>query len=69
MERLAHSTRTSVEFLHHTLNLFTETSLIEVEGEDILATVELFQWTPVLIRLANLQWSDDGLQFLEQGVR
>ena len=32
-----------VEFLHHTLNLFAKPSLVEVETEDVLARIQLFQ--------------------------
>lgn len=68
MERLSDGTWASIEFLDIALDLLSETSLVEVDTEDILAAVELLQRTPILICLANLQRSDDGLQFCEHGI-
>ena len=68
VERLADCTGTGVELLDIALDLFAEACLIEVEAEDILAAVELAQGAPVLIGLANLEGSDDGLQLGEHGV-
>ena len=61
-------TLTGIELFDHALYLFAKASLVEVKAEDILAAVELFERTPVLIGLANLQGSDDGLQFCQHGV-
>ena len=57
-----------IQFFHHALNTFAKTSLVKVDAEDILATVEFMQTTPVLVGLADFQWSHNGLQFGEQGV-
>ena len=54
VERSADGAWGSVELLDHTLDLLTETCLVEVETEDILAAVEGLQTAPVLIGLADL---------------
>ena len=69
MQCLSYGTLAGEEFLHHALNLLAEASLIEIETEYILAGIEIFQARVVLISLAYLQRSHDGLQFCQQWVR
>ena len=41
MQCLSYGTLAGKEFLHHALNLLAEASLIEIETEHILATIEV----------------------------
>ena len=66
MQCLSYGTLAGEEFLHHALNLLTEASLVEIESEYILAGIEILQARVVLICLAYLQRSYDGLQFCQQ---
>ena len=68
VERSAHSTKVGIEFLHHTFDLFAKSCFIEVNGEDILATVKLTQATEILVWFTDFQRSHDGLQLFEQWV-
>ena len=43
VQGLAHGTRTSKEFTHHSLNLLTKTGFVEIKAENILATIEALQ--------------------------
>ena len=61
MQGLSYGTLTDEEFLHHALNLLAEASLIEMESEHILAGIEVLEARVVLICLAYLQRSHDGL--------
>ncbi len=68
MQCLSYSTLAGEEFLHHALNLLTVAILIEIETEHILAGIVILQARVVLISLAYLQRSYDGLQFCHQWV-
>ncbi len=68
MQCLSYGTLTGEEFLHHALNLLAEASLIEIETEHILAGIEILQARVVLISLAYLHRSYDGLQFCQKWV-
>ena len=68
MQCRSYSTLAGKEFLHHALNLLAEASLVEIESEYILAGIEILQARVVLICLAYLQRSYDGLQFCQQWV-
>ena len=68
VQRLSYGTLASEEFLHHALNLLTESSFVEIQTEHILAGIELLQTGIVLISLAYLQRSHDGLEFCQQWV-
>ena len=43
MQCRSYSTLAGEEFLHHALNLLAEASLIEIETEHILATIEVLE--------------------------
>ena len=68
MEGGSDGTWTGVEFLHVPFDLSAEACLVEIDTEDILAGVELLEAAPVLIGLADLQGSDDGLQLCQHGI-
>ena len=68
MQCLSYGTLAGEEFLHHAFNLLAEASLVEIESEHILARIEILQARIVLICLAYLQRSHDGLEFCQQWV-
>ena len=65
---LFYGTLAGEELLHHAFYLLAEASLVEIESEYILARIEILQARVVLIRLAYLQRSHDGLEFCQQWV-
>ena len=68
MKGSTNGTLAGIEFLDHAFNLFSESCLVEVDTKDVTSAVELFQRTPVLVCLANLQRCHDSLQLLQQWV-
>ena len=68
MEGLADGSVAGKEFFDHAFNLLAETGFIEIETEDIAAAVESLQRTPILIGLANLKGSHNGLKFGKHGI-
>ena len=68
VECSAHSTEVGIEFLHHTFDLFAKSCFIEVNGEDVLATVKLMQATEILVWFTDFQRRYDSLQLFEQWV-
>ena len=65
---LSYGTLAGEEFLHHAFYLLAEASLVEIESEYILATVEILEARVVLISLSYLKRSHDGLEFCQQWV-
>ena len=68
MQCLSYGTLAGEELLHHAFNLLAEACLVEIESEYILAGIEILQARIVLICLAYLQRSHDGLEFCQQWV-
>ena len=68
MQGGSHGPGAGEELLHHAFDAVAETSLVEVDGKDVLAAVESAQTAPVLVLPADLQRRHDGLQLTEQRV-
>lgn len=61
MQCLSYGTLAGKEFLHHALNLLAEASLVEIETKYILAGIKVLEARVILISLAYLKRSYDGL--------
>lgn len=68
MQCSPYSALSGEEFTDHFLNTTTESGLIEIDSEDVLATVKIPQTAEVVIAAAHLQWSYDGLQLFKHGI-
>ena len=56
------------QFLDHSFNLISETCLVEVESEDILAAVQSLEAAVVLIGLSDFEGRDYRLELCKQRV-
>ena len=61
MQGAANGSWACKQLLDHSFNLVTQTSLVQIESEYVLAAVQSLQWAPILLGLPNLQWSNDSL--------